>query len=547
MLFTTILLTPLLFQGPQAKNVPREDTALLPDSCVAYLEVPGIAKKRWTSLFEWLSAQLASGSRWEPFFPAKVRKGMPLVRSILKGLPRNGIYERMVDLASRPFSLGLLRGGAGKLGFYESFRCSSPGMARYTARKLRFPSLRTSALGNRVLLSDDQWVLDAFQEAWARQMREGSPSAAALRVGASLPKTIGPRGFLDLVAFRPSRSGGKKGMRPLGYLFFGSWAELLQGSDALSFGLEKDGKGFRGSVRFKGVVERMGASTKAILGVGKAPRLGAAPPGDFVFSMAFDREIPAFLSNFEKLFPLSDQQGLQGFYQQLELFFRGQRAEKLLASLKGPFRFTEYVPAPKAPALRRGGGTLQLGGAFLEAGWADPKTRKMLPSAMQLFSVGANQQRKNRGKRSFLLRKRGGPERGMLRASLKAPLREEERNLEDLLEPRLAWLGERVALGIGGAKIWDALESPPQGNRFHEFYTLDCARLWELVDRLGPLAKASISLNTQFPPKVIEKAYPLTQALFEGLGRLSLGLRWGKRDALLSLQWRPGTGEGGAR
>ena len=547
--FSLFLLTSLLFQVPaQSRTIPKEDVALLPESCVAYLEVPGISKESWASLLEWVNVQLGTKSSWAPFFSPKLRRSFPLVRSILKGLPRNGMYRRMVDLGSRPFAVGLLRTPMGRMGFFEVFRASSPRMARYTARMLGVPpNLRGSSLGNRVLLSSDQWVLDAFGEAWTRQRLEGTPSARALRIGASLPKVPGLRGYVDLPVFHPPRRGAKKRLNPGGYLFFGSWEELVFGSSALSFGFYREGDGVRGILRLAGVVERMDAPTKAILGVGEPPRLGAAPPPGCALSMAFDRKIPAFLTSFGKLFSQTDSQDLQGFYQQLELFFRGHKAEKLLASLQGPLRLTEFPPRPEAQVLRRGGGSVRFGSAFIEASWVDPKTRAKLPAALQVFGLAANQQRKNRGKRQFLLRKSGDARRGMLRASLKTPLREEEKNLEDLIEPRLAWEGKRVAIGMGGARIWDPLERPPHGADFHEFYTMDGEKLWEVIEGLGPLSQAAIALNNQFPPSVLEKAWPFAKPFFSSLGRLSLGLRWERWDALLSLRWRPAKGEGGAR
>ncbi len=559
MLFSSLLLTSLLAQGQlQAANqrFPQKDSALLPPSCVLYVEVPGIPRETWLSLLGWVSDQLGPRSPWVPFFPAKTRKGLPLLRSMLRGLPRNGIYQRMTDLASRPFSVGLLREPSGRVGVFEIFHQSSPRMAAYTSRKMKNPLLPSISMGSRILLGGEKWVLDAFQKDWERQLRERSPSVRALEVDAALSKVGGVRGYVDLAAFRPVRGSGKKRMNPGGYLFFGSWEELALGASSLSFGFERVGAGVRGRIRLSGVVGRMDEGTKALLKVRQAPRLGGEPPKGCALSMAFDRKIPAFLSSFTQLFPRPFHQDLQGFLQQLELFFGGQKAEDLLASLQGPFRISELAPGETAPVLRRGGGAVRFGGAFVEAKWVGEKTRKMLVPALQVFALAANQQRKNNGKLPFLLHKTGDAKRGMLEGSLKIPLRPREQTLEDLIHPRLAWVGERLALGGGGARIWDTLEHPPQAGKFHEFYTFDGENLWKIIEGLGPIPQAGFSLNSPFPPSLVAKFWPMAKTLFFGLGRTSLGLRWGQRDALLVLDWRPirgdrkdreSRGKGGAR
>lgn len=550
MLFPALLLTPFLLQGP-AKPSPKKDTALLPPSCFLYLKSSGIPKTVWPPLLHWVEAQLGSKSPWISFFPPKSRRGLPIIRSILRGLPRNGLYQRMVDLLARPFSMGGLRDAQGRIGFFEIFRTSSPRMARYTARKLVGGFFKKTTLGDRILLSADQWVLDQLQSAWGQYLQTGKTSARAKtiqqKIEEALPGTHGLCGFADLAALNLPRSNGTKVLEPFPYLLFGSWEELLTRSPGLSFGFTEEGGRLRGTVRFSKVVEEMDEETKAVLAVGKPPRFGAGVPQDSLVTMSFDRKIPAFLASFGSMFPKPFFRDLQEFFQQLELFFRGQKAEKLLSALEGPFRIMDQVPFDKAPFLRLSGQKVQLLSLSFEGTWKDAKTRKRIPPALQVFVLGVNQQRKNNGKRPFLLHQKGNAGRGILRAALKALSPKGGRMFEDLFNPSFAWDGGRVGFSLGAARLQEILRQLPKGERFHEFWTLDGPNVLEALERLGPLPLAAFLMNGRFPPTETEALFDLGKKALRALGRMSLGLRWEKQDALLVLDWQLGVGLGGAR
>jgi hypothetical protein len=420
-------------------------------------------------------------------------------------------------------------------------------MARYHVKKIGGSILKKMTLGDRVLLSGDQWVLEAFRAAWVQQKRKKSPSARGVRIHDALPKVQGIRGFADLAAFRQARRGGKKLLDPGAYFLFGSFEELLTRSSELSFGLYREGGRVRGVLRFPKVVERMDKETKAFLGVRAVPGLGGEPPKTCALSMSFDRKVPEFLAAFETFFPKAFHQGLQSFYQQLELFFRGEKAETLLGYLKGPFRLMEFPPTDDAPSLRLGGKKVQLLGFSFEGSWVDPKTRKKLAPALQVFALGANQQRKNRGKRRFLLHQEGNAQRGMLRGSIKTPLQKRAKNIEDLFNPRLAWEGQRIAIGFGGMRIWDALEQFPKGKEFHEFYTFDGGKCWEIVERLGSVPLTLLTVQSRFPPTTLEPLVGKGKEMFSSMGMMSLGLLWEERDGVLFFDWQPSELKRGAR